>query len=204
NQTHAQHNYFLDSGDRVHYFFEENAFDKDGNLHVAKALSINKVGHALHIKDAVFSQFSNSVKLHELMHATGLEQPLIMQSMYLFKQPKIGGEVIPHQDSTYLYVHEQPITGFWFALEDATIENGCLWAIPGGHQTPLKSRMKRDTNDQISTEIYDESPWEMKKMLPLEVKKGSVIILHGLLPHMSKTNHSDKSRHAYAIHAMSK
>ena len=54
--------------------------------------------------------------------------------MYIFKQPNIGGEVTCHQDSTFLYTEPIDIVGLWFALEDATIENGCLWAIPGGHR----------------------------------------------------------------------
>ena len=54
--------------------------------------------------------------------------------MYIFKQPGIGGEVGCHQDATFLYTEPMTVTGFWFAIEDATLENGCLWAAPGGHQ----------------------------------------------------------------------
>jgi phytanoyl-CoA hydroxylase len=50
--------------------------------------------------------------------------------MYIFKQPRIGGEVTCHQDSAFLYNDPISIAGLWFALEDATTENGCLWAIP--------------------------------------------------------------------------
>ena len=122
--------------------------------------------------------------------------------MYICKQPYIGGEVTCHQDSTYLYVKDQPVMGLWFALEDATIENGCLWAIPGGHRTPLKSRLRRHGNE-TSFEVYDNTPWDLKKMIPLEVPQGSMIILHGLLPHMSYENKSGKSRHAYTLHVIS-
>jgi phytanoyl-CoA hydroxylase len=54
--------------------------------------------------------------------------------MYIFKQPGIGGEVGCHQDATFLYTDPITVTGFWFAIEDATLENGCLWAAPGGHR----------------------------------------------------------------------
>ena len=49
------------------------------------------------------------------------------------QQPKIGGEVRPHQDSTFLRTDPPSVIGLWWALEDATKQNGCLWALPGAH-----------------------------------------------------------------------
>ncbi len=203
DQRHAKNRYFLDSGGKIHFFFEEGALDSQGRLIKEKALSINKIGHALHDLDPVFNCFSRSHKIASLVHDLGINDPLLLQSMYICKQPFIGDEVTCHQDSTYLFVKDKPVTGLWFALEDATLENGCLWAIPGGHQTRLKSRSIRDKNDIVTTEIYDHTPWELEKMIPLEVPRGSVIVLHGLLPHMSKQNISPRSRHAYTLHIIS-
>ena len=50
---HAQDRYFLESGDKIRFFFEEEAFDADGRLRQSKARSINKVGHALHDLDPI-------------------------------------------------------------------------------------------------------------------------------------------------------
>ncbi len=55
-----------------------------------------------------------------------------LQSMYIFKQPSIGGVVVPHQDSTFIHTTPLSCVGLWWALEDATRDNGCLWAMPGG------------------------------------------------------------------------
>jgi ectoine hydroxylase-related dioxygenase (phytanoyl-CoA dioxygenase family) len=44
----------------------------------------------------------------------------------------------------FLYTDPISVNGFWFAIEDATLENGCLWAAPGGHQGPLRQLFKRD------------------------------------------------------------
>lgn len=203
NLQHVQQRYFLESGDKIRFFFEEGAIDEQGNLKSEKLFCINKIGHALHDLDPVFNCFSRMHKIATLVNDLGIKDPLLLQSMYICKQPYIGGEVIPHQDSTYLFVKESPVTGLWFALEDATLENGCLWAIPGGHKTPLKSRTLRDKNNHLATEVYDDSPWALEKMKPLEVTRGSVIVLHGLLPHMSKENFSSRSRHAYTLHVMS-
>jgi len=202
--THEQNrltdDYFLTSGDKIRFFFEENAFNGDGNLKYKKEKSINKIGHALHDLDPVFQKFSRSDKLKQLASAIGFEDSLLLQSMYIFKQPNIGGEVTCHQDSTFLYTEPIDIVGLWFALEDAMTENGCLWAIPGGHQHGLKSRWVRAPEGGMKFEIFDETPWPEDQLVPLEVSKGSLILLHGLLPHRSFENRSTRSRHAYTLH----
>jgi len=201
--THEQNrltdDYFLTSGDKIRFFFEENAFNADGSLKYAKEKSINKIGHALHDLDPDFDRFSRHVKVRELATALGFHNPLLLQSMYIFKQPNIGGEVTCHQDSTFLYTEPPEIAGLWFALEDATIENGCLWGIPGGHRRGLKSRWVRSPAG-MKFDVYDREPWPENELVPLEVSKGSLILLHGLLPHRSFENKSDRSRHAYTLH----
>ena len=199
-QNRIADEYFLTSGDKIRFFFEENAFNSDGTLKYEKEKSINKIGHALHDLDPVFERFSRNQKLKELAAALGFENPLLLQSMYIFKQPNIGGEVTCHQDSTFLYTEPIDIVGLWFALEDATIENGCLWAIPGGHRRGLKSRWVRSRAGGMEFEVYDKEPWPENELVPLEVKKGSLILLHGLLPHRSFENRSLRSRHAYTLH----
>jgi len=199
-QSRVADEYFLTSGDKIRFFFEENAFNPDGTLKYKKENSINKIGHALHDLDPVFQQFSRSDKMKQLAHAIGFADSLLLQSMYIFKQPDIGGEVTCHQDSTFLYTEPIDIVGLWFALEDATMENGCLWAIPGGHRYGLKSRWVRAPEDKMRFEIFDETPWAEDQLVPLEVSKGSLILLHGLLPHRSFENRSTRSRHAYTLH----
>ena len=199
-QNRIADEYFLTSGDKIRFLFEENAFNEDGALRYEKEKSINKIGHALHDLDPVFDRFSRSKKVKELAAALGFEDSLLLQSMYIFKQPNIGGEVTCHQDSTFLYTEPIDIVGLWFALEDATIENGCLWAIPSGHRRGLKSRWVRSRDGGMEFEIYDKEPWPESELVPLEVKKGSLILLHGLLPHRSFENRSPHSRHAYTLH----
>ena len=204
--THEQNRvadeYFLNSANNISFFFEENAFNSDGALKQDKELSINKIGHALHDLDPVFDRFSRTSTIRQLASDLGINNPLLLQSMYIFKQPHIGGEVNCHQDSTFLYTEPHDILGLWFALEDATLENGCLWVLPGGHQGGLKSRWVRAGN-RMQFETFDTSPWAEEELIPLEVRKGSLIVLNGLLPHRSLENHSSKSRHAYTLHIIS-
>lgn len=204
--THEQNRltdeYFLTSGDQVRFFFEENAFHSDGTLKYAKEKSINKIGHALHDLDPVFNRFSRNEKIKELAAAIGLADCYLLQSMYIFKQPNIGGEVTCHQDSTFLYTEPIDIAGLWFALEDATVENGCLWALPGKHRNGLRSRWRRTADSRMEFEVFDNERWPTEGLVPLEVTKGTLILLHGLLPHCSFENRSPRSRHAYTLHLM--
>jgi len=199
-QTRASDEYFLSSGDQVRFFFEENAFRPDGSLRQDKALSINKIGHALHDLDPLFDRFSRAPALAALATELGVKRPLLLQSMYIFKQPHIGGEVNSHQDSTFLYTDPPTCLGFWFALEDATLENGCLWALPGGHTLGLKKRFVRAPGGGTTFQVMDTVPVPEEGFVPLEVKKGTLVVLHGLLPHKSGANTSPKSRHAYSVH----
>jgi phytanoyl-CoA hydroxylase len=203
-QTRTSDDYFLESGDDVRFFFEEEAFLPDGTLRQDKATSINKIGHALHERDDVFRRFSSSASVKSVVSALQLAKPALVQSMYIFKNPFIGGDVSCHQDATFLHTEPQSVVGLWFALEDATLENGCMWALPGGHRGPLRRRFAR--RDGGGTVVHDldapafpraetTAPW-----VPLEAERGTMVLLHGLLPHFSCANRSPRSRHAYAIH----
>lgn len=202
-QSRVADEYFLTSGDKIRYFFEEQAFNPDGTLKQPKEQSINKIGHALHDLDPIFDQFSRSKNIRELVTDLGIDDPLLLQSMYIFKQPNIGGEVTCHQDSTFLYTEPMNIIGFWFAIEDARIDNGCLWAISGGHRYGLRSRWVRSPTGGMRFDVFDDSSWPENELVPLEVRKGSLILLHGLLPHKSYENKSAQSRHAYTLHVIS-
>ncbi|CAN6549605.1 unnamed protein product [Malus baccata var. baccata] len=200
NQQNTTDNYFYDSVDNISFFFEEKAFGSDGELQQPKELSINKVGHALHELDPVFKRFTYSEKISGLFSSLGYKRPIAIQSMYIFKQPGIGGEVVPHQDNSFLYTDPPTCTGLWLALEDATITNGCLWAIPGSQKNGLVRRFIRGedgvTFDRPSP-VYDQ-----KDFIPIEVKAGSLVVIHGDLIHQSFENQSSKSRHAYSLHVV--
>ncbi len=193
--------YFLESGTTVRCFFEEAAFDAAGGLRQSKDLSINKIGHAMHDVDPVFEEFSHDARLQTIALALGLERPLLYQSMYIFKQPNIGGEVRWHQDAGFFDTEPSTVTTFWFALEDADRSNGCLWVEPGGHRSPLRQRfVVRD--GRAVMEDLDATPWPSDGAVPVEVKAGALVVFHGRLPHYSAPNRSTKSRHAYTLHAV--
>ncbi len=200
SQSHNDDNYFLDSGDKIRFFFEEKANLEKENIKTNKHYIVNKIGHALHDLDEKFIKFSKNEELDLIAKAIGFKNPLLLQSMYIFKQPKIGGEVVCHQDSTFLITEPESTVGFWFALEDANRDNGCLQVASGGHKGPLRKLFKREKNkmkmEELSTEPFPETDTFV------EVKKGTLVLLHGRLPHYSCENKSPNSRHAYTIHAI--
>ena len=205
NQAAASDDWFLGSDTTVRCFFEEAAFAADGTLKQEKALSINKIGHAMHDLDPVFEQFSRDPRLAAIARDIGLADAKVWQSQYIFKQPGIGGEVRWHQDATFFDTTPVSVTTFWFALEAATVDNGCLWVEPGGHIGPMRERFVR-TNagglDGVAMEKLDATPWPDNSVaVPLEAQAGDLVIFHGLLPHYSAPNTSPVSRHAFTLHA---
>lgn len=201
SEAHAQDAYFLSSGYKTRFFFEEEAFDGNGNLTRPLERAINKVGHAMHDLDPVFDAFSRQSSLSALAKGLGLQDPRLAQSMYIFKQPEIGGEVKCHQDGTYIRTEPNTCLGLWIALEDATEENGCLWGIPGGHKGPNVPRslfVREGTGTK--TVMLDDRPFDETHKIPLPAPKGTVLAFGGLFPHMSCANRSTKSRHAYTLH----
>lgn len=184
DQSHARDRYFRESGGAIRFFFEDDT------------RTLNKIGHALHDLDPVFDRVSRAPRMRALVEALGIKQPLLLQSMYLFKQARVGGEVDWHQDATFLHTEPSSVVGLWLALDDATIDNGCLVALPGAHRGPLRRRFTRDG----AMRTLDDTPWPDVDPVALEARRGTLVVLHGHLPHASAANRSPNQRHAYSLH----
>jgi phytanoyl-CoA hydroxylase len=197
-QSHAASDYFMDSASQIRCFLEAGAVDEAGCLIKPKMQAVNKIGHALHDLNPVFSRFSRQDKCADIARLLGLNVPLLLQSMVICKQPFIGGEVNSHQDSTFLYTAPESCIGLWFALEPATTANGCMWAARGGQNAPLKSRFHKQEGQMVMTALSDVALADCTT--PLEADTGTLIVLHGRLPHFSHKNSSAASRYAYALH----
>jgi len=197
--------YFIDSGDKVRYFYELSALNQKGELIVDPAIALNKVGHALHTERDVFKKFTFSYRVRELCFQLGFKRPVIPQSMYIYKNPGVGGEVKSHQDATYLYTEPPSAVGFWLALDDATPFNGCLQFIRGSHKNGVHRRYVRNPDDKSEELLVYDRPapiYPMSNFIAAPVKKGSLVLIHSLVVHRSENNRSDESRHAYTFHVV--
>ena len=200
DQSHARDDWFLTSGDQMRWFLEDGAVT-EGRLNRPFSRAVNKLGHAMHDLDPVFDRFSRTRKLASLAEQVGFQDPKLIQSMYIFKPPGIGGEVRCHCDHTFLWTEPASVMGFWFAIDDATVDNGCLWAVPGGHRIPVRRRFVRAGSGTREI-VFDPTPYPVDQLVPLEAPVGTLVLLHGALPHASGPNGSDRSRHAYTLHVI--
>ncbi|KAG8911043.1 hypothetical protein FRC01_005965 [Tulasnella sp. 417] len=211
---HVGDDYFLNSGDKIRYFLEEDAVGSEGKLNRSKELAVNKIGHALHELDPTFRRISlQNERLKALAKDLQFHKdPAVLQSMLIFKQPEIGGKVGEHNDSTFLYTDPPSALGFWFALEDCTPSNGALSFLPGSHKTnPLKSRFVRLPQGGTGFEplpgvITEETPSSEPnkegddKYIQPPCPAGTLVLIHGSVLHKSEKNTSSKTRYAYTFH----
>jgi ectoine hydroxylase-related dioxygenase (phytanoyl-CoA dioxygenase family) len=199
------HQYFLESGDKIRYFFEKDAIGPNNELLVPEEFSLNKVGHALATDHSVFRKYTFDNRIRELCWQLGFQRPAIAQSMYMFKNPGLGGEVTSHQDSTYLYTDPNSCVGFWVALEDSTLENGCLKFIRASHKSGVHRRFIRNIDKESDELLIFDRPapvYQSSNFTSCPVKKGTLVVIHGNVVHRSEQNKSEKSRHAYTFHCI--
>ena len=191
--------YFLNSASNVSYFYEEEEEEGEETL--------NKIGHALHDLDPAFGAFSRSEKMKRFLEQLGLVKPTPVQSMIIFKNARCGGEVVPHQDDTFLRTGPEKSTiGVWVALEKCTIENGCLRALPRSHLNGTRKRMFVNHDAEVRKVQFsndgdgEEVEYNIEEFVPLTVDAGTLVFLHGENVHWSLANTSDKNRMAYSVH----
>ena len=198
--------YFYQSAENIHCFLEEGALAENGELLKPRRLAINKIGHAMHDLHPEFERFCRQAIFADTLKEVGYRNPVLWQTMYIFKQPQIGGEVRWHQDASYLITDPPSVTGVWVAIEDATRDNGCLWEQPGGHRSPLREIFEVDWNiGKGHLKSLDSMAWPgMKEALAVEVAAGSVILFNDHMPHYSSQNLSPRSRHAFTMHVAEK
>lgn len=124
-----------------------------------------------------------------------------MQSMLFFKPPGLQGQAW-HQDERFIPTRDRSLVGAWIAVDDADVDNGCLWVLPGSHRTG----QLWPTRDHEKPELFDPTDeshgFDDSAAIPIEVSAGSVVFFNGYLLHRSMPNRSDRRRMALVNHYM--
>jgi phytanoyl-CoA hydroxylase len=119
----------------------------------------------------------------------------MFQDMALIKPPRLGREKPWHQDKAYFeYALNTPVVGTWIALDEATIENGCMQIMPGRHKEgPILHFQKRDW--QICDNVMMG-----QKSIAVPLKPGGMLFFDGMMPHGTPHNSSPNRRRALQFH----
>lgn len=126
-----------------------------------------------------------------------------MQSMLFIKAEGKPGQAW-HQDEYFIPTRDRSLTAVWMALDDATVQNGCLWVLPGSHRRGViyPDREHDDPRFDCTIEAFS-FPYSDDDAVPLEVAAGSAVIFNGYLLHRSLPNVSRGYRRALVNHYMS-
>jgi phytanoyl-CoA hydroxylase len=191
--------YFQSSSHKGHIFYEV----------IDKVRVVNRIGHGMHLieKYSMMQQLVyQNPQLLSIFKKIGFRRPICHLSVYIPKYPNgEGGEVRPHQESTFAYTEPTSVVVLWLALEDARIENACMHGIIGSNHWPLKwvsqvnhhfkIRQFKQLNDVYIPHFTTENFW----YTPLEINAGDALLFHGNFVHCSPVNDSGSSRKALSF-----
>jgi phytanoyl-CoA hydroxylase len=127
-----------------------------------------------------------------------------IQSMLFVKAPGKAGQSW-HQDEFYIPTRDRSLVGAWIAIDDANINNGCLWIIPGSQQEGyIMERLPNHSAEYADVDTIDVSGYKKEELMPMEVKSGSAVFFNGYTLHSSTRNKTtDCFRMAMVNHYMS-
>lgn len=160
-----------------------------------------------------FRTLTHSSHHRLIAKSLGCGKPRVTQSQLIAKLAGVGGPIVLHQDGCISFTKPTSGLTFWYALEDATVENGCLSVAPESHLTELLSQRltKGDIGlpkfEDLKEPLWAEGGGDKGSKVrplkyeyrPLEVKRGALVVFHGNLMHTSEANKSQKSRIAYTF-----
>ncbi len=127
-----------------------------------------------------------------------------MQSMLFTKAGGKPGQAW-HQDEDFIPTRDRSLTGAWIALDDATVDNGCLWVIPGSHKHGILWPMEVQNDPRFDCAAESGGfPFKDEDAIPVEVPAGSIVFFNGYLLHRSLPNYTENQfRRVLVNHYMS-
>ena len=118
----------------------------------------------------------------------------LFQSMLLMKPPRFGGQKVWHQDNAYFRLEPNDVFGFWIALDDTDVENGCMHVIPGSHREGIGE------HGGVADDYGLSSTPSQNNAIACIMKAGDALVFHGETYHYTPPNKSDRRRRALQYH----
>ncbi len=122
-----------------------------------------------------------------------------MQSMLFVKPPNFQGQAW-HQDEFYIPTRDRSLIGAWTAMDDATIENGCLWVLPGSHRRGYLYPQRYHENPDEFDFAWESYGFDDADEVPVEVTTGTLVFFNGYLLHRSRKNRGETYRRVLVNH----
>lgn len=159
--------------------------------------SLRKMSH-LAFYDEVFANHARNPKILDVIESLlGPDLKLYTDQLFM-KPPRIGSRQRYHQDMPLGFNIDPPdMVTCWAALTDSTVDNGCVWMLPGTHKFGIIEKSKWAEYEQRSLE------GRLPEECPLVMKAGSCSFHHGLILHSSRLNLTEQRRRGYATHYVS-
>jgi len=157
--------------------------------------AVRKVWHFVNFEDRLKALSHHPKLLAVIRRLMGDREPAMFQDMALIKPPRLGREKPWHQDNAYFdYPLGTPVVGVWIALDEATVENGCMQFLPGRHREGPKIHFQRRDWQICDNEMMGT------KSVAAPLQPGGLLLFDGLLPHGTPHNSSPKRRRALQFH----
>jgi ectoine hydroxylase-related dioxygenase (phytanoyl-CoA dioxygenase family) len=160
---------------------------KEDAAHQEVLKNYNAIHFPHKISDQILSYLKDE-RVARVLQGIVSENVKGVQSMLFVKAPGKPGQSW-HQDEYFIPSRDRSLTGVWIAIDDAKIDNGCLWVIPGSHKAgSIRRRVKYEGNEYADLETCELQPYTKQDEVPVEIKAGSVLFFNGYLLHSSLRN----------------
>lgn len=144
------------------------------------------------------NELFRSLAYHSVMVGIAVEllgpDVTLFQSMLLMKPPRFGGQKVWHQDNAYFRLEPNDVFGFWIALDDTDVENGCMHVIPGSHREGIGE------HGGVADDYGLSSAPAENNAIACIMKAGDALVFHGETYHYTPPNKSDRRRRALQYH----
>lgn len=160
-----------------------------------------------HVNDAFLLELCSDKLILDVIEMM-IGRNIVLFSSHIICKPKGDGLAVPwHQDATYWFLEPMNVVNCWLAIDDSTLENGCMRVIPGSHhagqlrhETPKVAEKGYLFHEQLSKGRLEE--FEGLPIVDIVLRSGEFSLHHHYVVHGSRPNTSDKRRCGYVMRYM--